>query len=198
MTFPLVTGGESRELQKAPTGNHVSRCYQVVDLGQQKTTFQGTEKIQRQLLLGFELCDELMEDGRPFAVSNTYSFSLGPKANLRRVLEGWRGRPFSEQELSGFDVSVLAGKPCMVQIAHRQANNGKTYVNIQSIGTLPKGLQAPEPQNQVVVYSPYAHDAQAYDKLPDWVKRRLSDRVKEEMPDERGRSPELDDDIPFN
>mgnify|MGYP003332209052 CR=1 FL=1 len=49
MTFPLVTGGESRELQKAPTGNHVSRCYQVVDLGQQKTTFQGTEKIQRQL-----------------------------------------------------------------------------------------------------------------------------------------------------
>lgn len=193
MGFPLVEGGESRDYEQAPAGNHLARCYMVIDLGRQKTQFQGTESIKRQLLLGFELSQELMADGRPFAVSNTYSFSLGAKANLRRVLEGWRGKPFTDEELSGFDVSVLAGKPCMVQVSHRTAASGKTYTNIQTVAGLPKGLQAPEAINDTIVYSPYDHNDAAWAKLPNWIRRRIEARVVEDG----GNSQPFDDEIPF-
>lgn len=191
--FPKVSAGNEKSRELAPAGNHLSICYMVVDLGLQKTTYQGQEKTQRQLLLGFELCEEAMQDGRPFAVSNTYNFSLGSKANLRRILEGWRGKPFTDEELQGFDVSVLAGKPCMVQVAHRTVGE-KTYVNIQSIASVPKSLPIPEAQNQIVVYSPEFDDPLQWSRLPAWVQKRIQDRVK---PEPAGHAEGFDDEIPF-
>lgn len=193
--FPKPTvkeAGAARE--PVPAGNHVCRCYLIVDLGDQVKTWQGEEKIRREVLIGFELCNETMQDGRPFAVSSTYTFSLGERANLRRILEGWRGRPFTDQELTGFAIENLLGKPAMVQVSHRLAANGKTYTNIQTVSAMPKGLQAPEAVNPLTLYSPEYHDAVAWDRLPEWLQRRVGERVNvsDTLPSKFD-----DDEIPF-
>lgn len=189
--FPKANSARSGDYEQIPAGNHVARLYQLVDLGMQLKTWQGEEKVQHQILLGFELCHEAMQDGRPFAISATYTLSMHPKAALRRVIEGWRGQAFSDEEASAFDIETLLGRACMVQVTHRQGQS-KTYANVQSIAALPKGMTAPEAVNGLTVYSPEYHDQAQYDRLPAWVKRRLDERIKQ------GDSvPDFDDDIPF-
>lgn len=112
-------------------------CAFVLDLG-----YIWDEKHQKEkhtIGLFFELA-ELMEDGRPFMVSQRYTLSLGEKAILRRDLEGWRGRAFSEVELAGFDVERLVGINCYLNLVEVTAKNGKTYTNIKGIMPLPKGF----------------------------------------------------------
>lgn len=191
MPFPKVSVTDGKEYERAPQGNHIARCYQVIDLGNQVTTYQGEERVTHQVLLGFELCNEPMTDGRPFSVSNTYSFSLGKKANLRRVVEGWIGHPMTDQEAAEFDLSSLAGKPCMVQVTHRTTTAGKTYTNLQAVTALPKGMTAPDPVNKVAVYTPTDHDQKAWDLLPPWLQKRIEARVN---PSE---ARPFNDDIPF-
>ena len=193
MPFPKAnSAGASREFEQTPAGNHVARLYQLVDLGRQRRSWQGEEKIQHQILLAFELCHELMADGRPFSISATFTLSMHPKATLRRMIEGWRGASFSDEDAAEFDLETLLGRACMVQVTHRQGQ-AKTYANVQSIAALPKGMTAPEAANPLVVYSPESHDQTQYDRLPAWVKRRLDERVRE---DDQGAGFD-DDEIPF-
>lgn len=42
----------------APEGNHPARCLSLIDLGTQKSTFQGKEKALRKVLITFELPEE--------------------------------------------------------------------------------------------------------------------------------------------
>ena len=108
----------------APAGNHVAICYGVVDLGEHEQEWQGKVSLKHRVRISWELCDELMSDGRPFSISKEYTLSLNEKATLRHDLESWRGRPFTDAELAGFDIFVLLGKPCMVNVVHKPKRDG--------------------------------------------------------------------------
>ena len=62
----------------------------------------------------------------PFEISNFYNNSLYEKANLSKDLTSWRGRPFTEDEKKGFDISNLVGKVCQLNVI--EGNNGKPKV----------------------------------------------------------------------
>lgn len=160
------TGGG--DFQMAPVGNHVAVCYMVVDLGMQQTNFGEKHKI----LIGWELVHEMMEDGRPFVISQQYTASLSEKANLRRDLESWRGKKFSETELKGFDVFNVVGVPCMVSVIHSE-NNGKHYANIGSVAGLPKGMEKPKAANKIVAYSLDNPEQSMFDLLPEWIQNKI-------------------------
>ena len=49
------------------------------------------------------------------------------KANLSKDLTSWRGRPFTEDEKKGFDISNLVGKVCQINVI--EGNNGKPKVS---------------------------------------------------------------------
>ena len=153
------------DFPKAPIGTHVARCYQVIDLGHQKITWQGKEKWQPKIMFTWELCNELMEDGRPFAVSNRYTLSLAESSMLRPVLEGWRGKPFSEDELNGFDVKNVLGAYCMLGVVHN-SNDGKTYANVSAVLPLPKGMAKPVAINKDLCFDIDKDDVSV---LPDWL-----------------------------
>ncbi|WP_210238339.1 hypothetical protein, partial [Mesorhizobium sp. M2E.F.Ca.ET.209.01.1.1] len=96
---------------------------QVIDLGTQTNEYQGEVSTVRQIRLAWELTgdDRLgsgasfqMKNKEPFLVTEIVTLSLNERANLRRLLEGWRGRPFTEDELKGFDIVNLLGKPCLL------------------------------------------------------------------------------------
>jgi hypothetical protein len=87
-----------------------------------------------------------------------YTNSLHPKATLRKILEGWRSKPFSAEELSDFDLSVLAkgktgntGLPCQVNVVQEIKNN-EARSRIASVIPIPRGMEIPEQFNKSVTY----------------------------------------------
>lgn len=190
-------GSETFELPTA--GAVIGRCYQVIDLGTQDTTFKGTPKKAHKILLTWELAEK-MSDGRPFAVSSRYTLSLFDQAILRQHLESWRGRGFSEAELAGFDVKNVLGKFCMLSIVHN-TDGDKTYANVKGIMPVPKGMELPPAVNADIYFDVDTGDINT---LPEWVQKivQKSDEFKARQAPAQpagngGRFDDLEDDIPF-
>jgi len=151
MMLPPNEGGDFKPV---PAGTHMALCYRVIDLGTQTVQWQGDIKHQRKALLSWELPTEPMEDGRPFTISQRYTLSSHEKANLRRDLESWRGKRFTEADFGpgGFDIKNVLGVPCLLGVIHAE-KNGKTYANIASISAPPKGMDIPKGANDHVYFS---------------------------------------------
>jgi len=200
------TGGGG-DFTPAPEGTHFAVCDMVVDLGQQKTTYQGVESVKHQIYLRWQIPDERTEwtDGEgkkqtgPVVIGKTYTASLGEKANLRKDLQSWRSRAFTDAELKAFDVANLLGAPAMISIVHNH-KDGKTYANIGAIGKLPKNSQVPQVENGTVLYDP--DNTGTLDKLPKWLREKIDARIvptntTDANDPDSWRNAELDDDVPF-
>jgi hypothetical protein len=75
---------------------------------------------------------ESMDDQRPFLASKQYTVSLHEKSSLHKDLKSWRGKPFTPDELNGFDVEKIIGAPCQLVITHEE-KDGITYGNVTAI-----------------------------------------------------------------
>lgn len=172
----LAKDNGGSDFEKTPAGNHIGVCYMVCDLGDQDVEYQGKAKVMRKVRVSWELPGELMSDGRPFSISKKYTLSLSEKANLRADLESWRGRPFTDEELEGFDLFNVLGKACMVNVIH-ETSNGKTYANVASVASLPKGFTPPKPVNELIAFSLEDDDAlNKLQSLPDWLQKLINSR----------------------
>lgn len=156
-TMLTVSETPGTSFEMPPAGPVAARCNRLIDLGTQESTFEGEVKRQRKILLSWELA-ELRTDGTPFQISRRFGLSLHENASLRKFLQAWRGRPFSETELTGFDLRKLLNAPAMLNIMHT-SRNGKDYANIASISPLPKGMAAPDLSAPPVVFDIDSDDA---------------------------------------
>jgi hypothetical protein len=125
----------------APEGAHAAVCCDIIDLGVLSITYAGVTKKQHKIWIVWQL-EELRDDGKPHTVRKRYTLSLHEKSALRKDLESWRGRKFSEEELNGFDVELLLSAPVYLNVIHAE-KEGMTYANVASMMRLPKGMQAP-------------------------------------------------------
>ena len=136
----ILSDSGNTSFEQPPTGSHVGRCISIIDLGTQRTTYDGEAQIKHQLILRWELSNELMESGehagKPFTVSRFYTASLHEKAGLRKDLASWRGRDFTPEELKGFDLQSIIGKPCMLAVGLSEKGKAK----VTSVMGLPKGM----------------------------------------------------------
>src|SRR4051812_31403819 len=126
----IATAKGNGQRQLPPAGTHLARCYAVCDLGTQLGEFQGKPKKARKCRIFFELPNEqaVFNEGghkEPFTVSKEFTLSLHKKAELRKVLESWRGRPFTDEELDKFDVAKLIGAPAIITISHEPRKDGE-------------------------------------------------------------------------
>ena len=209
MYMPPNNGGD---FTPPPAGTHLAVCYRVIDLGTQQVDWQGETKQQHKLMLSWELPDEKMEDGRPFSISQRYTFSSHEKARFRQDLEAWRGAKFTEADLAGppngFHVRKLLGVPCLLTVVHN-VKQGKTYANISAVTKIMKGMVAPPLVNERVYFSlePAEYSQETFDKLssglraviekaPEYqeIKRPRGEPVGEAPP---ARRDDLDDEVPF-
>ncbi len=165
----LIAKKTGEDFPICPAGTHAGRCVWIIDLGTQKTNFQGKEKLQHKALFGFEFPDELMEDGRPFLVSARYTVSLSEKANLRAMLETWRGAKFTEEEAEGFDLFRVLNQPCMVTVVH--SDGDKIYANIKGVAKVPKGMVVKPQVNPTIKFDLGEFDQRAFDGLPEWIQK---------------------------
>lgn len=171
---PLTTGGD---FEIAPEGVFLARCFKMVDVGTQTITSQFGTKDTRQVYLYFELLEDdegekvRMEDGQPYIIFNSYKLSMHQKSALRKHLETWRGKKFTEDEAAGFDLSKLLGQACKLQIVHTNSKDGqRTYANISAIMTTKK---KPEGVNELISFSVEDPDMEVFNDLPEWLQDKI-------------------------
>lgn len=152
----MIVSANGSDFKPVPEGTYVAICIRVVDLGTQVTTYQGADKTQRKVLVVWEIPEVRVErEGEPempALIMQRYTASLHEKAVLRKNLEAWRGKRFTDEELKGFDLKNVVGQPCQVQILHAESN-GSTYANIAAIMASPKGMPKPVPEHPTINFS---------------------------------------------
>lgn len=195
--------GGGGSFEQAPEGTHLARCYKLIDLGTQVREFPGSEpKKNRQIIIGWELPGELMTTGefagQPFTASKFYTLSLHEKATLRGHLKNWRGRDFTTEELAGFELKNLLGKPCMLSIVL----NEKGRAQVGSVLAVMKGVAVPEAVNPTVYFSldPKEFDQSVFDSFSDKMKALITPSDEYKARSAKMEAPadvEHADDIPF-
>jgi hypothetical protein len=114
-----------------------------------------------------------MADGKPCLVDAEFTLSLSDMSRLRPFLEGWRGRPFTDEELDGFDISKLLGAPCMLTIQHETSKKGKTFAGVKTATPLLKSIQMPMQVNPSVLFELDPWNQVAFEALPEWLRSRI-------------------------
>jgi hypothetical protein len=205
----VAKGGSGANFDPVAEGVHNAVCYMVLDLGTHLDEKYG--KRSHSCLIGWEIPGEriiIEKDGvkrdLPRAISKKYTISLNEKANLRKDLQTWRGRVFTDAELDGFDIKNLLGKSCMIQIIHTKKGE-KTYANISAIMPLMKGAAPITPENPLKFYSIEDDRDVIPADTPQWIIDiiKISDEWQEFAPLQGASSggtgvPEDDnDDVPF-
>jgi hypothetical protein len=178
----IVSGENTKKFQIAPTGSHLARLYRIIDLGTHKSDYKGKISMLRKVKFFWELHgDDLKtEDGKPLIQTRNYTLSLGEKASLRKDLETWRGKSFTEDELRGFDLSNLLDKWCMVTITHRESN-GDTYADAVSVTPVPSVVAKaglPSGVNPTLLFDLQKFDQTTFDGLSQGLKDKIMQSVE--------------------
>ena len=133
-----------------------------------------------------------MQDGRPFAVSGTYTASLFEQAKLHQHLVSWRGKAFTEEELQGFDMSKLLGCTARIEVAHTKPSpDGKGGGNpkIHNLQRPDGGIKVVDTENEtrsfdLDVFCNFKKDpatpggkamSDMFDTFPDWQQSKIED-----------------------
>lgn len=179
--MPIATnkGGDSPPV---PAAVHQGVCYQVIDIGTQPalSNFPARRKVKIIWELPHERKDFKSKDGLatielPRSISKDYTLSTDKKATLRKDLESWRGRPFTEEEIKAFDVATVIGANCQISVVHKKSADGtKTYANVGAIMPLAKGMTRLQPENKTLVYDIPAEGPITFPAdLPEWIQNQI-------------------------
>jgi hypothetical protein len=185
MSLTLSESAKATERQLPEAGTTMGVLVQLIDLGCQKTNWDGEEKWSPKVRLTFELPDqviegEVVENGKttkvtkPMMVSLELTRSLGERATLRKHLESWRGAAFTSKELASFSLKNLLGKAALLTLMHKTSQAGRQYCAINAISKLPKGMTAPkESVNSHVFYEIENGQNEVFAALPEWLQDKV-------------------------
>lgn len=160
-------------IEKLEAGVYRGISSMLIDLGLQES--EKFEKTQRKMILVWNIVDEYIEingEKLPRTITKEYGFSLGEKSNLRKDLQAWRGKPFTEEELQGFNLLNILNKPCQLQIILEE-KNGKKYNNIASIMALGKGMQFNELEETSYLDLEEEETFVNWGSVPRWIQEKI-------------------------
>lgn len=169
----IASDNGGQVIEKLENGVYTAISSAIIDLGLQRNEQFG--KIQRRFMMIWNIVGEEVEingEKQPRTISKEYSFSLNEKSTLRKDLQAWRGKPFSEEELQGFNILAVLNKACQLQIILEEKNS-KKYNNIAGIMSLPKGssIQALEDTYYFDMEEPKSWEN--YCKIPGWIQEKI-------------------------
>lgn len=176
--MPIKIPQSKPSIQIEP-GTYLARCYSMIHIGTNSFTYQGENKSSNQVRISFELPTEKFsfkegEDPKPFVVSKYYTLSLHEKSKLRPMLEGWRGKKFTDDEIKDFEISNLVGVPAFISIIH----NDKGYAEIASVSRPPKGTECPPQINPSVVLSYDSWSEDIFKSLPEFIQNSMKSSLE--------------------
>jgi hypothetical protein len=159
-----------------PSGVYDAICVNVIDLGVHTKTFKNDMSDHHLVYIGFELPELAYEyEGtkKQKLIGREYKLSLDNRANLRKHLESWRSRPFTNEELEGFDLKNLLGVHAQVNIIHKTSKAGNQYELLESI-IKHKGEKFKN-VTPLTFYSITEHKTE----IPETIPRFLNSKIKE-------------------
>lgn len=200
-----------------PIGMHLARLFRIVDLGTQRTEYEGNVNFKRQLQFVWEVHgkDEegnptVTEKGEPLIITKDYNLSWADMATLRIDLESWRGRPFTDDERRRFDIENVIGNWCMLTVIHKPKKKGSgVYANVKAVtpvSDVRKKIGFPEPHNKTSFFRVSEPDMELFETFPKYLQEKISS-----CPEWRGEKSvnqaqksgggsgfdDMDDDVPF-
>ena len=154
-----------------PEGTYPAICIHIIDCGVWEREYQGNTKQKPEIYLRWMLPTVIIPDGdyqgECAEIGKRYSFSMYKKSNLRRDLETWRGKPFTDIEAAGFDIDNVLQIPCMLSVF----TNDKGYTNIHMI-TPYQGEKIEVPDSKILLFD--TGNPEGFDSLPKWIQRKIN------------------------
>tara|TARA_R100001082_G_scaffold109608_2_gene87162 strand:- start:925 stop:1572 length:648 start_codon:yes stop_codon:yes gene_type:complete len=213
----LNISADGFEKEICPEGEYLGVCYSIVDLGTREEQWKDNPPKKRKTLrVTWELQDQLMTEGanagKPFVLGRKYTASLNENATLYKDLVTWRGRPFSKEELDGFDVAKMVGAPATLHVEHNDNGNAVIKAIFK-----PDDFTTKETINEAVVFDldvfcnefdGNSNDetkamCDVFDGLPEFIQNDINESFellaakKEESQQEDTSNDFADDEIPF-
>jgi hypothetical protein len=177
----------AKKFEIAPAGSHMGRLYSIIDLGTQKSEWEGKVNFLRKVKFFFELFGKddngkalVTSEGKPLIQTRNYTLSLGEKAALRIDLQSWRGKAFTQEELKGFNLKNLLGKFCMVNIIHTD-RQGNTYADCKGLSPVPNALRElgePTPVNAIRYFSLDEYDPLIFAGLSEGLQKTINESAE--------------------
>ncbi len=168
---------EGNSFEPVPEGVFPARCIWVIDIGTQISDGLYGHKEKHQMYVRWEMIGELDTEGNPLTIGSFLTVSLAKKSNLRAMLESWRGRAFTTEELEGFDVTKLINAPCLVSVKHQPKADGSGGIRAQVSGVMaPMRGQviAPTKEPSILIDLDAPDAKQKVEALPDWLKNKIT------------------------
>ena len=182
MSFYVENSGQQSNFKNVPAGLHLARCYRIVDLGTQKSEYNGETSFKRKIMVGWELHGDdsdgqplMTDDKKPMAIFKNYTLSWGEKATLRIDLQAWRGKPFSSDEMNRFDLKNILGQWCMVNVIQKPVS-GKMYSNVASLAPVPQVVKAaglPKGVNVCQIFNIAEPDMEVFESFSKNLKAKI-------------------------
>lgn len=163
----IISDSGNSGYEQLEEGMYPAIAVLIAGVGTQKTPFKnedGTDKIQRKMVVQWET-----EKG---TIAKEYTVSLNEKANLRKDLESWRGKRFSDEELKGFDMTTLLGKGCTIQVMH----NDNGYAKVANV--LPVTDKNFKAKKTPVLYDIENEDKNLFAELPTWIQKKVNESLE--------------------
>ena len=155
-------------------GTYFAVCVYSIDLGEQAGKDRnGQTYYSNKVRLGFELVGETVEiDGKtePRILGRTFPVSRAKNSGLRKFVESWRGKVFSDDEFGDFDTNNLVGVPAQIGVI---LNDTGEYANINTVMQLPKGFTAPKATAPLIRYDMEPWSDAAFNALPEWAQEQI-------------------------
>ena len=184
MALTASTGGGAA-FEQVPVGTHSAICFRLVDGGTVMEEYGDESNKRHSVFIWWELTESLMSDGRPLTIFQKYTLSLHEQAKLRQHLQGWRNKPFTEQELGGFDLTKILGTTCNLQVDWNQTN---TRTTVKGVFAADGGAKRVDTKNEQQVFDlddyckEFAgqQDAESQkacdilDELPRFIRQRIT------------------------
>ena len=170
----VVKGKKSVEVEPLTPGYYPAVCYGVVVTGTHYDAFSNSGRTECIIL--WELPTETFtnSDGEEVrkTLSERYTFSL-TNSNLQKMLESWRGKPFTEEELAGFSLNKIIGANCGLTVINKIGKTtGKPFNKIQGVTPLDKRLFTQQEMTHEPLWFNICDnrfDLELIDELPNWI-----------------------------
>lgn len=160
------------------SGSYAAVCCGIVDLGTQQGIYNGEERYRSELVIIFEIPDELVEiNGEmvPRQISKRFAKSVNEKASFRSFLKSWRGHDFTQAELEDFDLKNMLGVPAVLNIVHNVSkSNGNTYAYLDGVVKLMKGMTVGGASVSHYFNIGMAKSWPCFAKLPEWIRETIN------------------------
>jgi hypothetical protein len=143
MSDPITAKGSDAKFLPHPDGQFVATCVDTIDLGDNVETFAGKPpKLAHKCALVFRTGERNESTGEYIDISREFTVSMSEKANLRKFLEQWRGKPYQAAQIEeGVPLHKLTGQPALLTIAHKVSSQERTYANIAACVGVPKQMR---------------------------------------------------------